>query len=144
MPPAAKPGYRGVAVIFLATAVVLSLGTWWWQLKFADVSFAQNSTALTKVANPIASASNSEFEQIKGRWQRPDGGYVVAIKSIADNGAIDAGYFNPKSIHVAKAEAFREGNATKVFIELRDVNYPGSSYTLTYDPTSDQLKGVYY
>ena len=32
----------------------------------------------------------------------------------------------------------------KVFIELRDVNYPGSTYTLTYDPASDQLKGVYY
>ena len=35
-----------------------------------------------------------------------------------------AGYFNPKSIHVAQAEASREGNAVKVFIELRDVNYP--------------------
>ena len=34
--------------------------------------------------------------------------------------------------------------AMKVFIELRDVNYPGSTYTLTYDPASDQLKGVYY
>ena len=36
------------------------------------------------------------------------------------------------------------GDAMKVFIELRDVNYPGSTYTLTYDPASDQLKGVYY
>ena len=54
------------------------------------------------------------------------------------------GYFNPKSIHVAKAEASRDGDATKVFIELRDVNYPGSTYTLTYDPASDQLKGIYY
>jgi hypothetical protein len=32
----------------------------------------------------------------------------------------------------------------KVFIELRDLNYPGSTYTLTYDPASDQLKGVDY
>ena len=24
------------------------------------------------------------------------------------------------------------------------MNYPGSTYTLTYDPASDQLKGVYY
>jgi hypothetical protein len=32
----------------------------------------------------------------------------------------------------------------KVFVELRDVNYPGSTYTLTYDPASDQLKGIYY
>ena len=26
----------------------------------------------------------------------------------------------------------------------RQTNYPGSTYTLTYDPASDQLKGVYY
>ncbi len=60
------------------------------------------------------------------------------------NGSMAAGYFNPKSIHVAQAEASREGGVMKVFIELRDLNYPGSTYTLTYDPASDQLKGVYY
>jgi len=60
------------------------------------------------------------------------------------NGSLAAGYFNPQSIHVAQAEASREGGVMKVFIELRDVNYPGSTYTLTYDPASDQLKGVYY
>ena len=32
----------------------------------------------------------------------------------------------------------------KFFIELRDVNYPGSTYTLTYDLASDQLKGIYF
>ena len=32
----------------------------------------------------------------------------------------------------------------KVFLELRDVHYPGSTYTLTYDPARDQLQGVYY
>ena len=37
---------------------------------------------------------------------------------------MDAAYFNPKSIHIAKAEASRETDATKVFIELRDMNYP--------------------
>ena len=32
----------------------------------------------------------------------------------------------------------------KVFVELRDVNYPGSTYTLAYDPAADQLRGVYF
>ena len=63
---------------------------------------------------------------------------------VSPSGAMDAAYFNPKSIHVAKAEASGEGNAMKVFIELRDVNYPGSMYSLPYDPASDQLKGIYY
>ena len=57
---------------------------------------------------------------------------------------MDAAYYNPKSIHVGKAAASRDGETVKIFIELRDVNYPGSTYTLHYDPVSDQLKGVYY
>ena len=32
----------------------------------------------------------------------------------------------------------------EVFVELRDVNYPGSTYTLLYDPAKDQLHGIYY
>ena len=57
---------------------------------------------------------------------------------------VDATYSNPKPIHVAKAEAARDGTTTKLFIELRDVNYPGSTYTLAYEPQSDQLKGIYF
>ena len=57
---------------------------------------------------------------------------------------MEAAYFNPRPIHVARAEASREDSATKVFVELRDVNYPGSTYTLAYEPTSDQLRGIYF
>ena len=84
------------------------------------------------------------FQVLKGRWQRPDGGYVIEIKNIDRVGKMEAAYFNPRPIHVAKANAARDGNTTKVFIELRDVNYPGSTYNLTYDPKSDQLKGTYF
>lgn len=99
---------------------------------------------MTKPSHPPAATSRSEFQTLTGRWQRPDGGYVLEIKSIAVNGALDATYFNPKSIRVAKAEVSRDGGEMKVFIELRDVNYPGSIYSLTYDPAGDQLKGIYY
>jgi uncharacterized protein (DUF2147 family) len=84
------------------------------------------------------------FQVLKGRWQRPDGGYVIEIKNIDRIGKMEAAYFNPMPIHVAKANAARDGNTTKIFIELRDVNYPGSTYNLTYDPKSDQLKGTYF
>jgi hypothetical protein len=57
---------------------------------------------------------------------------------------MDAAYFNPNTIHVAKAEAAQEGAVTKVSIELRDVNYPGSTYVLTYEAATDQLTGIYY
>jgi len=59
-------------------------------------------------------------------------------------GKIDAGYFNPNPINIAKAEATRDGSTLKVFVELRAPNYPGSTYTLTYDPQLDQLRGIYF
>ncbi len=30
-----------------------------------------------------------------------------------------------------------------MFVGLQDVNYPRSNYTLTYDPSGDQLRGIY-
>ena len=88
--------------------------------------------------------AGSEFDALKGRWRRPDGGYVLEIRSVDGGGKIDGSYFNPNLINIAKAEATREGPTLKVFVELRAPNYPGSTYTLTYDPRQDQLKGIYF
>ena len=46
--------------------------------------------------------------------------------------------------HRPRGSISRWGMPRKFFIELRDVNYPGSTYTLTYDLASDQLKGIYF
>ena len=95
-----------------------------------------------------SSDSNSNtipaFAFLKGRWRRPDGGYILDIKDVDSTGKIDAAYYNPNSIKVSKAEASKEGSEAKVFIELRDVGYPGCTYTLAYDPQTDQLKGIYF
>ena len=88
--------------------------------------------------------TKAAFDSLKGRWLRPDGGYVIDIRGVEASGKMDAGYFNPRPINVSQAEAFREGDTTKVFIELRDVNYPGATYNLTYDFEKDQLRGVYF
>ena len=85
-----------------------------------------------------------EFEILKGRWVRPDGGYVVAVREIEAGGKMVAAYFNPRPINVSQAEAASDGTTIKVFIELRDINYPGATYNLTYDPRSDQLRGIYF
>ena len=143
-PQSAKGGMPRFAVVLLAAAIVLSLGFWWWTVKLADNASVANSTAKAEAANPAGDTGKGEFQTLKGRWQRLDGGYIVEIKTVAGSGTADAAYFNPKPIHVAKAEASRDGENLKVFIELRDVNYPGSTYTLTYDRAADQLKGVYY
>ena len=55
-----------------------------------------------------------------------------------------AAYFNPRPINVARGEWKLQDGQLRVFVELRDVNYPGSTYTLAYDPATDRLAGVYF
>ena len=93
---------------------------------------------------PAAEPVLVEFEKLKGRWLRPDGGYVIEIRRLQPDNALEVGYFNPNPIHVGKAKLYKERGFVKVFIELQDVNYPGSTYTLIYDKESDQLRGTYY
>jgi uncharacterized protein (DUF2147 family) len=85
-----------------------------------------------------------DFVLLKGRWLRPDGGYILTVKDVDPGGKMEAAYYNPRPINVSKAQVTREGANLKVFIELRDAGYPGSTYTLIYDPKTDRLGGVYY
>ena len=103
------------------------------------VPAAANTNAVATVAKP-----NPAFEKITGRWERPDGGYILDLRSVDAEGKVDAGYFNPSPINVSGARAYTESGATRVFVELRDVNYPGCTYKLTYDAKTDQLYGQYY
>lgn len=105
-----------------------------------------SSTSAETATNAVAAPAkpNPGFEKLTGRWERPDGGYLLDLRAVDAEGKVDAGYFNPSPIHVAGARAYTEGGATRVFVELRDVNYPGCTYQLTYDAKSDQLFGQYY
>jgi hypothetical protein len=90
------------------------------------------------------SQNKPDLADLKGRWVRTDGGYVIEIQSVGAGGQMQAAYYNPKPINVSRAEAKRTGSAVTVFIELRDTGYPGSTYTLIHDPKSDTLKGIYH
>jgi len=105
---------------------------------------AQSTAPPTAPPSVAHQEAKKGFDCLKGRWLRPDGGYVIDIREIDAGGKMAAAYFNPRPINVSRAEAALEGTTIKVFIELRDKNYPGSTYTLTYDPGSDQLRGVYF
>lgn len=84
------------------------------------------------------------YEPLIGRWVRPDGGYVLVIEYIYEDGSLDALYLNPRSINVSKAQVSVQSGRIDIFVELRDVGYPGSYYTLRYEPKSDRLIGVYH
>ena len=96
------------------------------------------------VAAPAAESVLVEFDKLKGKWLRPDGGYVIEIKQLLPQNDLEVAYFNPNPIHVGKARLYKERGFVKVFVELQDVNYPGSTYTLIYDRENDLLRGVYY
>jgi hypothetical protein len=113
-------------------------------LAFASsgVAEAQGPAPATKQA-PAAPTPIS-FDLLKGHWVRPDGGYRIEVKSIGANGQIDAMYFNPRPLPFAKAQVTQDGSLLRVFLELQAGGYGGSTYELTYDAASDQLKGIYY
>jgi uncharacterized protein (DUF2147 family) len=102
-----------------------------------SVSATDTNAAATPVVKP-------EFARLVGKWQRPDGGYVIEIKNVDPIGKLQVAYFNPNPINVSRAAAYQKDGGVKVFVELRDINYPGSTYDLAYDPQSDQLFGQYF
>ncbi|QTA87812.1 hypothetical protein [Desulfonema magnum] len=99
---------------------------------------AVNADARTLAENQISP------EKLIGRWQRRDGPYVIEIRKTNDDGPLDVAYYNPKPINIAEAKVSQEEAAMKIFIELRDKGYPGSTYTLYYSSKRDMLGGTYF
>ena len=133
--------YTHMITLMLTIAIIIAVALF---LLRGRQPVAQSSTPQTTKESAAAPEARMGFDRLKGRWLRPDGGYVMEIREIDDSGKMETAYFNPRPINVFRATAAQDGTTTKVFIELRDTNYPGSTYTLTYDPVSDQLKGVYF
>jgi hypothetical protein len=114
-------------------------------LCFAGGPAPMSGPVRAEAGQPVkSSAGQTEIQILEGRWVRPDGGYVLALGEVTKEGSVKASYFNPRLINVSRAEVRRVAGALTVVVELRDINYPGSTYTLRYDPASDRLKGAYF
>ncbi len=138
-------GLPPLAAVVMAAAVAAAIGVWWHIDRKTVTPPASLSVADNVLDQPApATTSSPSFDKLTGLWQRPDGGYIIEIRSVGPDGEMDAAYFNPRSINVAKAGASQNGATITVFIELRDRNYPGSKYNLQYDPVFDRLTGIYY
>lgn len=129
----------------LAVAVAVAGVTW---------ALMREAPAPGKIARPPGSepsprtgrgaVSREDFQPLVGKWLRPDGGYVISVRSVDPDGRVDADYYNPRPINVSRAEASREGETIRLFIELQAPGYPGSTYNLLYKPSDDVLAGVYF
>ena len=113
-----------IAGMIVVAVVVAMAGYWMW--------------------GKFAAPTGPDTSKLIGKWQRPDGGYVLALSDIRRDGTLTASYFNPNPIKVFRAEWSNKERIIDLFVELRDVNYPGSTYRLSYDPATDQLKGIYF
>jgi hypothetical protein len=143
LPARRMPVWLPGAVLVLLL-VGIGVGVWAMNRTRADSAIAPASAAPASSMPATSPAIPAEVRQrLVGRWLRPDGGYVLSIKSIGEDGKVDAAYNNPQPIKVAKAQVTQEAGKTALFVELRDRNYPGNYYTLSYDPGQDQLVGIY-
>jgi hypothetical protein len=94
----------------------------------------------------ISTPKNIEINKnaIIGDWVRTDASYLIRINNVNKDGTLEAQYFNPKPINVETATLEESYGNLKITLVLRDVNYPGSKYTLNYLPDRDILAGEYF
>ena len=103
-----------------------------------------NRSATEPAATVPQKKETPDFDRLVGNWVRPDGGYVIEISKIYPDGKVDAAYFNPSPIHVSRSTVSEEDGIITLFIELQGQGYPGSTYTLKYNPTYDAMVGIYF
>ena len=129
---------------FAITTIVVACDQ---QKKKKESDGSANTTSTTNTASePAKPQEQKTFDRsvLIGDWIRTDAEYRITISELPDDGTLKAGYFNPNPINVGKAGwSFSEG-MMKLYIELRDENYPGSNYKVTYIPEKDLLAGQYY
>lgn len=97
-----------------------------------------------KTENKSQIVQKTDKTKIIGEWLRTDSDYMIKIAAVNDDGLLLAQYFNPNPINVGKAEWLSSDGFIKIYLELRDENYPGSNYNLTYIPERDMMVGDYF
>jgi hypothetical protein len=93
---------------------------------------------------PTKNNKPPEFDKLIGSWVRPDGGYIIEINKIYPDGRVDAAYFNPRPIQVSRSTVSAKDQQIELFVELQGKGYPGSTYTLKYNPDYDAMVGIYF
>lgn len=130
-----KRSWSILAVVIIGATI----GVIYWKIN-QTTSNKSTSTPPTQVQ------PKTDQNQLVGQWVRTDseGNYIIEIKSAAVDGKLDAAYFNPNPIKIGRAEWQQKNSSLMIVVELRDVNYPGSTYTLNLLSGGERLAGNYY
>ena len=122
-------------ILLLGLALILS-GTAGLLPPLAGAVFAQGGKPSKQ------SSGETDVQRLVGHWVRLDGGYLLEFREVHKEGSLKAAYFKPRPIRVYQAAWTRRGEKITVLVELRDVNYPGSTYNLEYVVEGSLLPGV--
>jgi hypothetical protein len=132
---------RLVVFVVVIAAAVAAAGWWLWRgSDSADDTAARDGVPRSSSVRVTA----EEVQPLVGRWRRTDGGYVIEIRGLGDDGYLDAAYYNPRPINVSQARVVRSPRGLHVFVELWDRGYPGATYRLDHDAEAERLAGVYH
>jgi hypothetical protein len=138
-PSSSSPALARHLFIWLTLVGIVAAIAWWlWPVPPAPSPLAGGGSSMGgSVVAPAA-----DYSPLVGKWQRSDGDYLIEIVSAAADGKLEAKYFNPGPIHVGKAMGVIDGGKLTALVELRDVNYPGSTYRLRHE--GDKMTGDYF
>lgn len=133
-----------LVVVPIAVALTMNTSPAWLPQIFpgAAVEPASSASSPAGIGNFLPNQTSEQL--LRGRWVRPDGGYVIELGNAEPDGRLEASYFNPRPINVSRAEWHRSDDGLHVFVELRHASYPGATYKLRYLPATDQLAGDYF
>ena len=133
---------NSVMWMIIIVIVVASMGIVFW--RNYTTGDATKDTTTTPSATNVPAKPYQDL--LIGRWVRTDsdGNYILEIKSATTAGNLEASYFNPNPIKVGHSEWQKKNGGVVIIVELRDVNYPGSTYTLYFHPSENRLTGRYY
>lgn len=143
MKPASRHSARPAPFLMIAVSCAI-LGLLLVAWLFLSQPNSPNRSHSPPETNAPPAELMSLYGALLGRWVRTDGSYMLDVRAIDGDGKAQVQYFNPRPIHVARAEASRDGDQLKMTVVLEDVGYPGSYYTLHLTPQSRQLRGEYY
>ncbi len=131
-------------VVAIGVALTMNNSPAWLPQIFPESAVGSASSTLSVAGTANSHPSQTSQQLLRGRWVRPDGGYVIELANARPDGRLEVSYFNPRPVNVSRAEWHRSHDGLHVFVELRQANYPGATYNLRYLPATDQLAGDYF
>ncbi|HEY5870112.1 MAG TPA: hypothetical protein VI542_31850, partial [Candidatus Tectomicrobia bacterium] len=70
-------------IILVAVAIMVPLGVRWWRAQHADTRPTAPSPPVTAARLPAPMAATAPgVQQLKGKWLRPDGGYMLDVRDV--------------------------------------------------------------